>query len=299
MKRMAEAKLKYDSIPIPDELSERIMMEIEKAGKTHHKQIVKMRRSLIMKRTAVAAAAVLLTVGVNSSEAFAQGAGSIPVIGTLARVVTFRSYETETENAGVSVDIPSVEMISSEMGGLEKEVNEEILAFCTQYADEAVSDAAEYRQAFLETGGTEEEWAQHDVKIKVWYEVKSQTDRYLSLAVMGNNNWNNSGYEARYYNFDIEAGRWVTICDILDDAHIQPAEESIRKQMKQREKETGMEFWGDEWQGIDKKTKFYMNSEGNPVIVFEKYEIAPGAAGVQEFEVSTQMRSGSIRSSKI
>ena len=33
MKRMAEAKQKYDNIPIPEELSKRVMLEIKKAEK--------------------------------------------------------------------------------------------------------------------------------------------------------------------------------------------------------------------------------------------------------------------------
>lgn len=31
-----------------------------------------------------------------------------------------------------------------------------------------------------------------------------------------------------------------------------------------------------------------MNEAGNPVIVFEKYEIAPGAYGELEFEIETR-----------
>ena len=46
-----------------------------------------------------------------------------------------------------------------------------------------------------------------------------------------------------------------------------------------------MDFWSEEWKGLDENTKFYMNDSGNPVVVFEKYEIAPGAAGPQEFEI--------------
>lgn len=37
--------------------------------------------------------------------------------------------------------------------------------------------------------------------------------------------------------------------------------------------------------GISENTKFYMNEAGNPVIVFDKYEIAPGSAGAVEFEI--------------
>lgn len=282
MKRMAKAKQKYDSIPIPEELSKRVVLEIEKAGKV---QVKKTRRRVVMKRFAAAAAVagVLFTAGVNSSEAFAKGVDGIPMLGAIARVVTFRAYEAETENAGIAIDIPSVEMILEQFNGLEKEVNENIYAFCKEYAKEAMSRAAEYRQAFLETGGTEEEWAEHDVRIKVWYDVKAQTDRYLSLAVMGNDNWNNADYEAKYYNLDLKNGKTVEIDEILENIPL--AEESVRDQVIRREKETGMEFWIDEWKGIDKDTKFYINSRENPVIVFDRYEIAPGAAGIQEFEI--------------
>ena len=287
MKRMEAAKQKYDSIPIPDELSKRVRMEIEKADKIQHKIRINRKRNTVIKKTAAAAAAaaILFTVGVNSSETFAKAVCDLPLIGSIARVVTFRSYETKTEDAGISVDIPSVDFISADLDGLQKEVNEEIHTFCEQYADQALSEAAEYRQAFLETGGTKEEWAKHEIQIKVWYEVKAQTDQYLSLAVMGNNNWNHAGYASRYYNFDKKAGTWISLKDLLDPDQIPSAEESVRRQIKQREKETGMEFWGDEWKGIGQDTSFYINSAGNPVIVFAEYEIAPGAAGTQEFEV--------------
>ena len=71
------------------------------------------------------------------------------------------------------------------------------------------------RTAFLETGGTEEEWAAHNIEIKVWYEVKTHTDRYLSVAVTGAENWTSAYSETRYYNFDLEKGRQVTLSDLL------------------------------------------------------------------------------------
>ena len=66
---------------------------------------------------------------------------------------------------------------------------------------------------------------------------------------------------------------------------MQSAEQNIRDQIKQREEETGMDYFDDEWKGLDENTKFYVNDIGNPVIVFERYEIAPGALGQQEFEI--------------
>mgnify|MGYP006071290475 FL=1 len=279
MKSMEEAKRKYDEIPIPSELSKRVGKEIEKANMKRKKILVFRRR--VQKGTAAAAAVVVLfTAALNTNTAFAETAGQLPVIGPVARVLTFRSYQTEEEDLKISVEIPTIEMISEDMNGLEQSVNEEILALCEQYAQASKTRAEEYRQAFLDTGGTEEEWAAHNIEIKVWYEVKSQTDEYLSLAIMGTENWSSAYSETKYYNFDLKEGKLVTLQDILGDEYQQIANESIQNQMKENS-----EIYWDDFEGIQEDTPFYLNESGNPVIVFEKYEIAPGSEGQQEFEI--------------
>ncbi len=287
MKRMMETKQKYDEIPIPQELSERVMLEIENANIKHQQQYKKARRLSIMKKgvTSVAAAIMVLAVGVNTSESFAKGMIDIPVIGTIANVLTFRSYEEKKENFDITVEIPSIELISEDLKELEKETNKDIYTFCEQYVEQAKQRMYEYKQAFLETGGTEKEWNERSIIIKVWYEVKSQTDQYLSLMITGAESWASAYSETKYYNFDKKAGKWVTLRDVLGDDYRQIAEQSIQKQIEQREKETGMQYWYEDSEGINENTKFYMNETGNLVIVFEKYEIAPGAAGQQEFQI--------------
>ena len=280
MDRMTEAKRKYQSIPIPQELSERVKLEVERAEK-------KRRFSLMIRRivSAAAAVAVLFVTGLNTSEVFAGEMNDIPVIGTLARIFTIRSYETETEELKISVDIPSVAMIAEDLQGLEKEINEDIYAFCEQYAKEAEGRAKEYRQAFLDTGGTQEEWAEHEISIKVWYEVKAQTARYLSLTVKGAESWTSAYSEERYYNLDMETGKWITLRDILGDDYAQIVRCSILDQIEQKRIEDEVEYWPDKWKGIDDETKFYINQEHNPVVVLEKYEIAPGSEGQLTFEI--------------
>lgn len=280
MDRMTEAKREYQSIPIPQELSERVKLEVERAEKK--------RRFSLMKRrivSAAAAVAVLFVAGLNTSEVFAGEMNDIPVIGTLARIFTIRSYETETEELKISVDIPSVAMIAEDLQGLEKEINEDIYAFCEQYAKEAEGRAKEYRQAFLDTGGTQEEWAEHEISIKVWYEVKAQTARYLSLTVKGAESWTSAYSEERYYNLDMETGKWITLRDILGDDYAQIVRCSILDQIEQKRIEDEAAYWPDKWKGIDDETKFYINQEHNPVVVLEKYEIAPGSEGQLTFEI--------------
>lgn len=284
MKVLEDAKKDYEDIPIPQELSERIMMEVKKADKRRKKQMIK--RISRYGMTAAASLTILFTVGLNTSVAFANAAENIPVIGAMAKVLTFRSYQTQTDDLNMTVDIPSIDMISEEFSDVEDSVNSEIYELCRQYANEAEKRVEEYRTAFLDTGGTLEEWEAHNIEIKVWYEVKTQTDKYLSLVINGAENWNNAGGKSRYYNFDLEKGGLLTLRDVMGNDYGQMIEEQIRSQMKERETTQGIKYFEGELPELSDDTKFYMNESGNPVIVFEPYEIAPGADGQQEFEIT-------------
>lgn len=284
MKVLEDAKKDYEDIPIPQELSERIMMEVKKADKRRKKQMIK--RISRYGMTAAASLTILFTVGLNTSVAFANAAENIPVIGAMAKVLTFRSYQTKTDDLNMTVDIPSIDMISEEFSDVEDSVNSEIYELCRQYANEAEKRAEEYRTAFLDTGGTLEEWEAHNIEIKVWYEVKTQTDKYLSLVINGAENWNNAGGKSKYYNFDLEKGGLLTLRDVMGNDYGQMIEEQIRSQMKERETTQGIKYFEGELPELSDDTKFYMNESGNPVIVFEPYEIAPGADGQQEFEIT-------------
>ena len=222
---------------------------------------------------AAAAAVVVFTTALNTSTAFAKSVSAIPVIGEIARVLTFRSYEQEEE------------MIADSTGQAPDSVNRQIHQLCEQYAGEAKKRAMEYRQAFLDTGGTQEEWAAHKLEIRVWYEIKSQTENYLSLMVSGSESWSSAYGETMYYNIDLKSGNLVTLKDLLGDDYADIVNTSIREQMKQR---TDVTFWTPEqggFTGISDHVRFYINAADHPVIVFEKYEIAPGSEGQPEFEI--------------
>lgn len=275
-------KKKYDAVDIPDELSLRINKEIEKSRLKRAKKLLIQRR-IVRAGAAAAAMTAIFTAALNTNTAFAETAGNIPVIGLVARVLTFRSYETENNDMNISVDIPSIDMISNDFSSTEASVNQEIYDLCEQYADEAVKRAEEYRTAFLSTGGTEEEWAAHDIKIKVWYEVKTHTDKYLSLAIIGTENWNNAHNETRYYSFDLGTGELLRLSDILGPDYKTAADKEILRQISER-RESGSIYF-NYFSGIDESTDFYINEAGNPVIVFAPYEVAPGSEGTQEFEI--------------
>lgn len=295
MGKLDEMKERYDQTDIPEELNVRIRQEIEmsrnkqaeKRGKGRSRRIKVIIRSM---EAVAAAVCILFTAALNTSSVFAEEAGQLPVIGGLARVLTFRSYETEKDDIAVSVEIPTIEMIAEDTGIAVDEINQEILARCEQYADEALRRAEEYRTAFLETGGTQEEWAQHDIKITVDYEIKQQNGDYLSFVVRGTENWTTAYSESNYYNLDLRTGKMVTLKDMLGADYVEVANESIRKQIAERQKAGEVFFTAEEggFAGISENAKFYINKNNRPVIVFEKYEIAPGSSGEIEFEITLE-----------
>lgn len=293
MGKLEKLKEEYDNIPIPEELSVRIQQEIEKSKKREEEKNRTGRRRAFKKAvqiggTAAAAVCIIFTAALNTNQVFAQAASEIPVIGQLAQVLTFRSYETEKDDIGISVEIPSVEMIEEETGITADEINQEIYDLCEQYAEAAISQAEEYRKAFLATGGTPEEWAEHHVKVTVDYEIKQQNEKYLSFVVRGTENWTNAYNESKYYNLSLDTGKLVTLEDMLGTDYIERINESIRKQIAEREMAGEVFFTEEEggFTGISENAKFYINESNRPVIVFDKYEIAPGSSGEIEFEIS-------------
>lgn len=289
MKDMNYAKEQYDEIPIPEELAERVQKAVELSESRQKILRLERRKNKLKGATAAAAAAVAaFTVLLNTNTVFAQEMSNIPVMGAVARILTFRSYETEDEDLKLSVEIPSVEMISQDTEGLDDSINQEILRLCEEYVEGAVQRAEEYKKAFIETGGTEEEWAAHNIEINVDYEIKAQTEDYLSFAVIGSENWNSAHNETKYYTIDLKDGKMVTLEDLLGENYIELANESISAQMQTKSAEEGITFWTPEeggFTGITADASFYVNEKGNPVIVFDKYEIAPGSAGEIEFEI--------------
>ena len=279
MGRLEKMKERYDEIVIPEELNIRVQQEIMKSQRQQaEKNSIRQRyrlKKVIHGMEAAAAVCILFIVALNTNSVFAKEVAQLPIIGGLAQILTFRSYETEKDDIAVSVEIPTIEMITEDTGITVEKINQEILEQCNQYAKEAVMRAEEYRTAFLETGGTLEEWKKHNIKITVNYEIKQQNNEYLSFVVRGTENWTNAYNKSKYYNLDLSTGKFVTLKDMLDGDYIELVNKNIREQIAERQSAGEIFFTAEEggFTGISEDVKFYINKNNHPVIVFEKYEI--------------------------
>ena len=130
--------------------------------------------------------------------------------------------------------------------------------------------------------------------ILVDYEVKYQKDPVLSLELTAAKGWVAASEERHYYNLDVASGRELTLSDVLGDDWKNIANEEIDRQIKERiaaDPSASFFGYGDnelteaKFTSVSEDTEFYLNAEGDVVIVFPKYEIAPGYMGILEFTI--------------
>ena len=250
-----------------------------------HSHFFKRYRHFLSRSSMVlAAASCIFVLSVNLSPACAASIQDIPVLGALSQILTIQNYTQKADNTEITVKQPAVADSSGKTENIE--VNEHIQKVIDQYLSNAETQIEEYKKAFLATGGTEEEFSQKDIQVTVDYEIMSQTDDLLSFVLYMYQSWYNSSETVEYYNLNAQTGEPLSLQDLLGDDYIDIVNQEIRAQIDEQnsKSEYPLLFTGENaFQTIDSETQFYINSDNKIVIVFDKYEIAPGSTGRPEF----------------
>lgn len=264
-------KEEYDQIPVPQEARDRIEAGITRA-RLEKKRSDRMKN---MKRTGVTAAALVLTFGiaVNASPVVAQAMDGIPVIGSIARVVTIRNYNESTDN-GMMADI-SVPQIDGNVAA-----NAEMDA----YAKELI---ARYEKEVVAQLGQEE----GHYALESSYEVVSDNDKYVSIRINTVETMASGAEFVKIFTVDKATGQTVSLKDYLNSPEkLEAVSQNIKDQMaaQMAEDEGKVYFTEGEpggFTGLTGDENFYLNEAGELVIVFGEYEVAPGYMGTVSFTI--------------
>lgn len=279
MKSMQDAKAVYDTIALPDELGEAVRDAVRSTRGPRSAHVA--RWSMI----AAAAMCTVFVVLVNASPVLANNLYEVPVIGNVARVFTFTQYEKTEEADVLKVNLPALENTGN--SDLERRINYEIQYKMNQLVEEARHRARAYKQAFLETGGQEEDFL--PTEIYVDYTLYCNDGQTVSFVIDKAETAASFYGEQYFYNIDLESGRNLTLKDMLGPHYVRLINDSVRRQMEERmAADDSLYYYKDEegaFTSIRDDQPFYINAQGRVVVVFEKYEIAPGYMGIQEFEV--------------
>lgn len=264
-------KEEYDQIPVPQEARDKIEAGIMRA-RLEKKRSDRMKN---MKRTGVTAAALVLTFGiaVNASPVVAQAMDGIPVIGSIARVVTIRNYNESTDN-GMMADI-SVPQIDGNVAA-----NAEMDA----YAKELIS---RYEKEVVAQLGQEE----GHYALESSYEVVSDNDKYVSIRINTVETMASGAEFVKIFTVDKATGQTVSLKDYLNSPEkLEAVSQNIKDQMAAQMAEDEGKIYFTEGEpggftGLTGDENFYLNEAGELVIVFGEYEVAPGYMGTVSFTI--------------
>lgn len=112
------------------------------------------------------------------------------------------------------------------------------------------------------------------------YQVKANNSKVLSIQINTNIIMADSNSFSRYFNLDKKTGKVVQLKDLFkkNADYISVLSKNINSQIKKLKNSADYDFTK-----IGKNQSFYINKKGNLVITFNKFDIAPGSYGEQEF----------------
>lgn len=274
------------------EMGKKLMMEaIEKArkekaagGKTTERQsVIHLPRIWHRTGAAVAAALAILVVTPNISPAAAEVLGNIPLIGSVVKAVTVRSYQVDDGNHQANVAVPNVEAVGiAEESGSQPEAIAQLNRSAEEYTDRLISQfESEIAQA-----------PEGHQSLDIDYQVVTDNDSWFTLKLQVLETQASAYQHAKYYHINKANGQIAHFHDLFqsDADYAAVIEENIRQQMQeQMAEDTSKIFWPDEVKVGREEQNFYFNQDGKLVLVFDEYEVAPGYMGMQEFVIPDEV----------
>ena len=182
-KKLEKLKKEYMDISIPEDLDFLIKKTL-KERKLEMKKQNNIKKAVIS-TASVAAALGIVAVGVNTSPAMADSLGSIPIIGGVVRVMTFKEYNVDKDNYDGKIATPKIEGLENE--DLQNSLNEKYLEENTKLYDEFLEEIKELE----EKGGGH-------LGVDSGYVVKTDTDDILSIGRYTVNTAASSSEEFKY-----------------------------------------------------------------------------------------------------
>ena len=277
---MNKFRNEYENIEIPDELEFLVRTTIKEQEK-------KMKRKNIINKSVIAAAVagVVFVGSINLSSEISYALSEVPVLGSIVRVLTFKTFELKDNNFDAQLTTPAIEGLDSK---LEAMLNEKYLDENQKLYDDFMKEIDEMKKADMDEA---------HMGIASGYEVKTDTDKLLVIGRYVVNTAGSSSTTINYDTIDKQNKLLITLPSLFkDEAYIDIISENIKAQMKEQMKDENNVYWledemmGDEnFSKIDKNQSFYITKDNQLVIEFDKYEVAPGYMGNPAFIIPSEL----------
>ena len=285
---LEQLKKEYTDIPIPSELDFIVKKAFKENGVNINRKSNRLKSASIL-AASVAAAIVLLTVGVNTSPVFAETLSKVPIVGGIVKVLTFKVYTVHEDNFQANIKVPEIQGLENKE--LQNSLNEKYLEENKRLYEEFMKDI----EAVKALGGGH-------MGIDTGYQIKTDNDFILSIGRYFVNTAGSSSTTFQYDTIDKQKQILITLPSLFkDDSYIELISQNIKEQMLQQIKtEEDKVYWveggnsesipdSEFFKAIAKDQSFYITDSGKLIISFNKYDVAPGYMGTPEFEIPTEI----------
>lgn len=283
--QMNMLKKKYEQIEVPAQALTVLQAGIDKAKREGHSSVMPKRSYW---GAWAAAAAVLVFIAVpNVSPTAAMAMADMPVLNKVVQVVTFNRYTQMTEDKLYAVNVQTAKLEVQGDAQLQSSVGE-INAEVKVYAEQMI---AQFQQEMEAQGGV--------YGLDIGYTVVTDSDKWFTLEIITTETMASGAETVRYYNLDKETGKYVHLADLFPEGYdyVTAISEDIKAQMMQRMAEDENQSYfinsdmpEEDFQQIAPDQQFYVNQDGQLVIVFNEYEVAPGSMGCPQFILDRRTR---------
>ena len=252
---------------------------------------IHIKKTKILPRIAATAACFIFVIFFllpNVNVAYAEAFEEIPIIGRLIKVITVRNYFYSDDYHEMDIDVPKV---SGEDGDAADYINNDV----NKLTDTLVKQFYKDLDSIGDSGHS---------SIYVDYETVTNTESWFTLKMRVHEAAGSSNTYYKYYHIDKKSGKIIKLSDLSEDeGFLETLEKEIRQQMRsQMDNDSSKIYWlddsviGKDYVAITPEHNFFWNENGDLVIVFDKYEVAPGAMGTPEFTVDKALISDMLKS---
>lgn len=211
----------------------------------------------------------------NINVTYAQTLESVPIIGDIVKIFTIHKDIYEDGKHELQAEIPMVDddKNQEEATLMNKDIEQLSTAVIQKFYEEIELSKNGYGSIYLD------------------YEVIMNNASWFSLKLNVNEIAGSSDSYAKIYHIDRINGRYVQLKDLLNEDEMKKIEAYILKTMQsQMEQDKKIEYViENDLKLITGESNFYFNENMDLVIVYNKYEIAPGYMGCPEFIIPKEI----------
>ena len=268
--------VKSEKVKAPDNFS-KIIDETLNGLEDNYRGANKKTAFRITFKFASAMTVLVLLILPNISNDISYAMQGIPVVGNIVKAITIRRYFEKEGKSELDIEIPVIEDEDKTSQIVNDDVNELTQRIIDMY--------------------NEEKDPENHLSVKLESEVLENSEDWFTLKLELSEVRAGSNIRDKIYNVDKKKDKIITLAELfVSDDFKESINNEIKKQMLSRMTEDeSVVYWVnnkiEDWnfKTIEENQEFYFSEDGNIVIVFDKYEVAPGAMGTPEFEIDKEV----------